>query len=143
MSERHISSVAIKRVLVAYWREYRALPLYSLGAFLLPTVGTILVFFVPPLIIAKIVNIMADGGTLSLTTMGGDIALYGSLWLLGEAFWRAGMHLLIRVEKAGKGNLGKLAFTALMRQDYGFYTDNFVGSLTKKHLRLQADLKTS
>ena len=134
MFRTDLSSAAVRSALRYYWREYTSLPLYSLGAFLLPTIGTVLVFFVPPLIIARLVNIIASGGSVSLSSIGGYIALYGGLWLLGEGFWRIGMHLLIRVEKSGKSRLSKMAFEMLMERDYDFYTNNFVGSLTKKAL---------
>jgi ATP-binding cassette, subfamily B, bacterial len=44
------------------------------------------------------------------------------------------MHLLIRVEEKGKRDLSQKAFVSLMERDYEFYSNNFVGSLTKKAL---------
>lgn len=132
MNDEPISREAVRQVLKAYGLQYRRYPFYSLGAFLLPAIGNIFVFFVPPLIIARLVNILAAGDTIPLTSVGPYIALFAGLWLFGEVLWRFGMYFLAKVEADGMNELGNIAFQHLVGRDYDFYTNNFVGSLTKK-----------
>lgn len=134
MEKRVITREAVCQVLRDYWREYKTYYWYVGVGFFLPAIGTILVFFVPPLIVAKLINIFIAQGEISINAAGSYILLFGGLWLLGEAFWRIGMHFLIKFETKGINSLSKIAFHRLMERDYDFYTDNFVGSLTKKGL---------
>lgn len=132
MNDEPISREAVREVLRAYARQYKQHPFYSLGAFLLPAIGNIFVFFIPPLIIAQLVNMLAAGDKISLTSVSPYIALFAGLWLFGEVLWRFGMYFLAKVEAAGMNELGNIAFQKLVGRDYDFYTNNFVGSLTKK-----------
>jgi hypothetical protein len=54
---------------------------------LLPAVGTVLVLFVPPLLVSKIINILAAGKEINIHTIGVYIVAIAVLWLLGEIFW--------------------------------------------------------
>src|SRR3989344_5241081 len=132
MTDEPISREAVRQVLREYALQYKRHPFYSLGAFLLPAIGNIFVFFVPPLIIARLVNILAAGDTISLTSVSPYIALFAGLWLFGEVLWRFGMYFLAKVEAEGMNEVGNIAFRHLVGRDYDFYTNNFVGSLTKK-----------
>jgi len=127
-----ITREAIRQVLRDYWQQYKTHPWFSAIAFLMPAIGTIFVFFVPPLILAKLVNIFIAEGFISLTSAAGFIALLGGLWLLGEIFWRIGLHFLNKLETEGISNLCRTAFNRLAARDYDFYANNFVGSLSKK-----------
>ena len=137
-----ISHQAIGQVFKDYGRQYKRYPFYSLGAFILPAVGNIFVFFVPPLIIAQLVDILAQEGTLTLRSAGTYITLFAGSWLFGEILWRLGMHLLIKLESAGMKTLGNDAFQRLTERDYDFYTNNFVGSLTKKSFAFSRNFET-
>ncbi len=134
MEERVISRQAVDHVLKEYWRQYKKHSVYTTVSFLLPAVGTILVAFVPPLVVAQLIDIFAAQGKVSLDVAVGYIALFGGLWLVGEILWRIGLHLLIKVEAEGMNSLGQTAFSLLLDRDYDFYSNNFVGSLTKKAL---------
>jgi ATP-binding cassette subfamily B protein len=132
MDKQIITREAVRQVLSDYWRQYKMHPWFSIIAFLMPAIGTIFVFFVPPLILAKLVNIFIAQGVISLTSVGGYIALLGGLWLLGEIFWRIGIHFLTKIEAEGMSSLCKTAFNRLVVRDYNFYANHFVGSLSKK-----------
>jgi ATP-binding cassette subfamily B protein len=134
MNNQVITRQAVRQVLSDYWRQYRMHPGYAIGAFCVPAIGSIFVFFVPPLIVGRLINIFITQGTVSLAAAGGYIALLGGLWLFGEVLWRIGLHLLIRLEEKGLNDLGRTAFRRLEQRDHDFYTNNFVGSLTKKAL---------
>lgn len=131
MHKKTITAAAVRAVLRDYWSQYKKYPWQTLIALLFPAFGTICIFFVPPLIVAKIINTFVSTHTISLSSTGWLIALFGFLWLCGEVFWRIGMHFLIRIETVGLGALGKKAFGKLAERDYVFYSNNFVGSLTK------------
>ena len=132
MEKKTISKRAVRQVLRDYGAEYKRHWGYALTSFVLPALGAILVSFVPPLFIARIVNMIARGDSVTLSTVGHLIALFALSWLLGEILWRIGIHFLIKLESEGGRHLGKKAFERLARRDYDFYANNFVGSLTKK-----------
>ena len=134
MEKRIISRRAVNHVLREYWRQYKNHPVYTSVGFLLPTIGTVLGAFVPPLIVARLINIFVAQGKVSLDVAIGYIALLGGLWFLGEVLWRIGLHFIIKLETSGMDNLGKTSFGLLLGRDYDFYSDNFVGSLVKKAL---------
>lgn len=129
-----IGRTAVRQVLRDYWQQYKTQPWKTCVAFLMPAIGTIFIFFIPPLIVGKLINIFAEENKISLASAGGYIALLGALWMFGEVLWRIGLHFLIAIETKGLDNLCKTAFRRLIGRDYDFYTDNFVGSLTKKAL---------
>ena len=134
MSSHVITSQAVRQVLSDYWCEYRKYPWRTAIAFFVPAIGTIFVSFVPPLIVAKLIDIFVSKGSISLAEVTGYIGLLGGLWMLGEIFWRIGMHFLIDIETKGLNDLSRAAFLILGKRDYDFFVDNFVGSLTKKAL---------
>ena len=134
MADQIITREAVRQVLRDYWLQYRTYLRWALPGFLLPAVGTIFVFFIPPLIVARVINVFVKQGTVSLGAVKNYIILFAVLWLLGELLWRIGMHYIIKLEAKGYSNLGRLSFRRVIARDYEFYTENFVGSLTKKGL---------
>ena len=117
MNKQIITRQAVNQVLSDYWRQYRSRPWLSIVAFFTPAIGSIFVFFVPPLIVAKIINIFIEQNEISLSTAGVYIALLGGSWLFGEILWRVGLHYLIKLEARGINNLCKTAFQRLMERD--------------------------
>ncbi|MFA6909453.1 MAG: ABC transporter ATP-binding protein [Patescibacteria group bacterium] len=134
MNSQIITREAVRQVLSDYWFQLKTYWKWALIGFLLPAVGTTLIFFIPPLIVARLINIFITQGAISFDSAKGYLVLFGSLWLLGELFWRVGMHFLFKLQARAYSNLGQLAFERLTSRDYSFYADNFVGSLTKKGL---------
>ena len=132
MKKEHMTKKAVRRVLREYWAQYTKYPVLALASFLLPGLGSIFVFLIPPLVISKIVNMIAAGTPISISSLGGSIALFGGLWLLGEFLWRTGMYTLTQLETKAMKNISNLTFGLLLERDYNFYANNFVGSLTKK-----------
>src|SRR6266516_2678302 len=125
MDTHVITSQAVRSVLRDYWNQYKRHPWRAAGAFLLPSIGTIFVFFVPPLMIARLINLFVEHNEISLAVAAPYIVLFGVLWLVGEAFWRVGMHNIIQLEFAGIKVLSKLTFSRLVERDYDFYVNNF------------------
>ena len=140
--EKEITPRAVRQVLHDYWQEYKRHPWHTVAGFLLPSVGSILVFFVPPIIVSKLINIFIRDHVISVAVGAKYIGLLALLWSLGEVFWRIGMHYVIKIEATGFKYLGRSAFKRLSERDYDFYTDNFVGSLTKKTLAFSRSFET-
>ncbi len=132
-NDKLITRQAVNNVLKAYWEQYKSYPLWTIITLLMPAIGTVCIFFVPPLIIGKIVDMFASNPTgTSLGDVGWLIAGFAGIWLLGEAFWRVGLNFMIKLEAVAMSNLHKMAFKELAARDYDFYSNNFVGTLTKK-----------
>ncbi len=132
MKKENISREAVRLALRCYWEQYKKYPGDTIIGFIMPVIGSILVFFVPPLIIAEIVNMFVAHETVSLDMVIRYIALFGALWILGEVFWRIGFHHIIRLEANGVHNLSIQAFQSLSHRDHSFFVDNFTGSLVKR-----------
>ncbi|MBU2101343.1 ABC transporter ATP-binding protein/permease [Patescibacteria group bacterium] len=142
MEKTFITREAVRQVLDVYWQQYRLRPAHTAIGLLSPAIGTILIFFIPPLIVAQLVNIFASQGEISLRIIGTYLTLFGGSWLIGEALWRIGIHYLIKLDTQGINNLSKIAFNRLVGQDYDFYTNNFVGTLTKRGLAFSRGFET-
>jgi len=123
---------AIQLAVRDYLGQYKKHPWLFLGGFVLPAIGNILVFFVPPLILAHILDTFTQTGSITLESAMPNIILMAALWFLGEACWRAGVYFLNRLIEVGSNDLGRNAFAKLQSRDYDFYANHFVGSLTKK-----------
>jgi ATP-binding cassette subfamily B protein len=101
-------------------------------AFLLPALGTILVFYVPALIVAKLLTKYQSQNHVDLNQALPYIGWFILLWALGEVCWRVGLHYVIRVETSGLRRLYMDAMDYLFQKDVAFFNDNFAGSLTKR-----------
>mgnify|MGYP001618441222 CR=1 FL=1 len=88
MEQKVITKPAVLQVLRDYFGEYKRMPLTSILAFLLPACGNIFVFFVPPLLVGKLVNLFASGKVVSSGEVGMNIGLFALSWIFGEVLWR-------------------------------------------------------
>ncbi|MFF5447790.1 ABC transporter ATP-binding protein [Streptomyces sp. NPDC012888] len=119
-----------------YGRELVRLRRLTVPAMLLPALGNIGIFYVAPLIVAKLVGrITGDGGT------GPDHAAalpyvlgFAGVLLLAETLWRIGLHCLNRLDARGIERLYVIGMDELFAKDAAFFHDNFAGSLTKRVL---------
>jgi len=136
-----ITAAAIRQAVSLYVAQYKKHKLAAVCGIVLPAIGTICIMYTPPLIVSKIVDLYVATGTVS-TQMYTYVAIFGGLWLVGEILWRVGMHFLIRIESVGMQDLAQHAFKKLAHRDYDFYTNNFVGSLTKKTSAFAARFET-
>ncbi|MBI4599904.1 ABC transporter ATP-binding protein [Candidatus Uhrbacteria bacterium] len=134
MGKEIITWQAVNQVLKDYGDRYKAYPIYAGIGFLLPALGNIGVFFIPPLVVARIIDILVARGSISTAELWVAFPLFGGIWLLGEGCWRVGLHFILKLEERGLNALQTLSFSRLVERDYAFYTNNFVGSLTKKAL---------
>ncbi len=129
---KSLNEQAIRLVLSHYWQQLKLDKRYALPGLLLPGICSILVFYVPPIIIAKILNFLGANPDFNIVQLMPYVAAFAGSWLLGEICWRIGEHYVIRAETQGNQRLSVNAMDYLFEKDLGFYNDNFAGSLTKK-----------
>jgi ATP-binding cassette subfamily B protein len=122
---------AFRLALRAYLRELARHRLLAVGALLLPAIGNISLFYLPPLVVAGLVTDLAAGAAASTTTA---VVLFMAAMLGGEALYRAGVHCLNRVDAYGIESLYVQGMDALLAKDASFFHENFAGSLTKRVL---------
>ncbi len=142
MAEKLITKKAVNQVISDYWVQLRSFPFQTLIALFSPGFGNIFVFYVPPLIIAKLIDIFNEKQQILLSDSLGYIFLFAGGWLIGEIFWRVGIHFIIKIETKGINNLSKKSFSLLAERDYDFYSNNFVGTLTKKAASYSRNFET-
>src|SRR5687767_9259861 len=127
-------SAALKLVARRYARQIRRRPALSIAALLMPGVGNMLVFFTPPLVVAKLLDRFDGGDRLSSAEPTPYVLTFAGLWLAGEIVWRIAAVLLARAEVRGLEALYIEAMDELLAKDLAFFHDNFAGSLTKRTL---------
>ncbi|MGW0029797.1 ABC transporter ATP-binding protein [Streptomyces sp. NPDC003314] len=119
-----------------YGRQLLRLRWLTAPAMLLPALGNIGIFYVAPLVVAKLVaQVAGDGADV------GDIGAhlpyvlgFAGVLLLGEGLWRVGLHCLNRLDARGIEDLYVVGMDELFAKDSSFFHDNFAGSLTKRVL---------
>jgi ATP-binding cassette subfamily B protein len=130
LEDRNVQAIKLaikyyRRQIVKDWR-------ITVPAMVLPGIGNILVFLVPPLIVARILTAFSHGIHPSFSTLVPYILSFAGIWLLGEALWRVAMLLLTAAEVKGMTSLYAQAMELLFARDQAFFNNNFAGSLTKK-----------
>ena len=125
---------AIRLVIRRYLRRVRARPGLALTSLILPGVGNIFVFYVPPLAIAHLLAMLAHNSQASVAELAMPVVLLAVGWLGGEAIWRLTALALQRLECHSIGELYIEAMDDLFAKDAGFFHNNFAGSLTKRVL---------
>ncbi len=120
--------LATRHYLKQMWRgKYLALP-----ALLLPAIGSVFIFYVPPLLVAKALVKFGHQAHPSLQTFVPFLLLFAGLWALGEMMWRVAIFFLNRFERQGIYELYVSGMDYLFAKDVSFFHDNFAGSITKK-----------
>ncbi len=127
-------TAALWLVVRRYYSQIRRHPSISIPALLLPGIGNILIFYAPPLIIARVLGEFAGGARPSLRGLMPYVLAFAGVWLAGEAIWRVVGFLLARAEVRGLEELYVEAMDELLAKDLSFFHDNYVGSLTKRAL---------
>ncbi|WP_406389916.1 ABC transporter ATP-binding protein [Streptomyces sp. NBC_00887] len=137
LTEKHEESPGKGSVLLAlryYGRELVRLRWLTAPAMLSPALGNIGINYIAPLIVAKLVGHIADGGGTAFTSMMPYVLGFAGVLLLAEAFWRIGLHFLNRLDARGIEHLYVIGMDELFAKDAAFFHENFAGSLTKRVL---------
>lgn len=126
---------SIRLVLKHYWEQVRLNPWLALLLVILPGIGNILIFYVPTLVIARLLSkINETSGTIAFETVLPFIALFAISWLAGEVIWRVGLQILAIFEAKSLRRITRSSLAFLIAKDQDFFGNNFTGSLTKKTL---------
>jgi ATP-binding cassette subfamily B protein len=125
---------ALWLVLRRYGRQVARRPVISVPALLLPGIGDVLVFYAPPLVVARVLGAVARDEALTIGMLAPYVLTFTALWLAGEVVWRVAEALIARAEIRGIESLYVEAMDELLAKDLAFFHDNFAGSLTKRTL---------
>ncbi|MFC6088023.1 ABC transporter ATP-binding protein [Saccharothrix lopnurensis] len=125
---------AVLLALRYYLRELVRQKKTATPALLLPALGNICHYYLPPLVVAALAGRIADGATVDVATALPYVLTFAGLALAGEALWRVGLHCLNRADGRGIEHLSVLGMEELLAKDAAFFHDNFAGSLTKRVL---------
>ncbi|MGW6393244.1 ABC transporter ATP-binding protein [Streptomyces sp. NPDC055103] len=117
-----------------YGRELARFKRLTVPAMLLPAMGNIGIFYIAPLIVAKLVGRIAGGTDGGIAPMLPYVLGFAGVLLLAEALWRVGLHCLNRLDAHGIEHLYVIGMDELFAKDAAFFHDNFAGSLTKRVL---------
>ncbi|MFD4029507.1 ABC transporter ATP-binding protein [Streptomyces sp. NPDC058637] len=137
LTEAHKESPGKGSVLLAlryYGRELTRQKWLTAPAMLSPALGNIGINYIAPLIVAKLVGHLADGGDTTLGSLMPYVLGFAGVLLLAEAFWRIGLHFLNRLDARGIEHLYVVGMDELFAKDATFFHENFAGSLTKRVL---------
>ncbi len=127
-------TAALWLVVQRYCAQIRRRAAISITALVLPGLGNILIFYAPPLIIARVLGEFASNSKPSLRELMPYVLAFGGVWLAGEAIWRVVGFLIARAEVRGLEELYIEAMDELLAKDLSFFQDNYAGSLTKRAL---------
>lgn len=94
-------------------------------------IGTILIFYIPPLIIARLI---AADTPINLENGWIYLVLFGASWLGGELLWRLAFYIMAKFESNVLKQLYDSALRELIHKDMSFFNDRFAGSITKNVL---------
>lgn len=125
------NTVAIRKTLRLYLHLITKGWRYTIPVTLAVAIGSTLIFYIPPLIIASLIN---SSRTITLENSWQLLLLFGVSWLIGEALWRIAMYLMIRFESGVIERLYKDSLNVLLQKELSFYANHFTGTITKNLL---------
>ncbi len=125
---------ALRQVLRRYYGQIRARPALAIPALVLPGIGDVLIFYAPPLVVARLLGAFARDEALSAAELAPYVLALAGCWLTGEAVWRVAAFLIARTEIRGMEALYVEAMQELLAKDLQFFHSNYAGSLTKRAL---------
>jgi ATP-binding cassette subfamily B protein len=125
---------ALRLVLQRYGRQIRRRPAIATPALILPGVADALIFYAPPLVVAKVLGAFARDEQPTAGELMPYILAFAGVWLAGEVAWRLAILLMTRMEIRGMESLYIEAMDELLAKDLVFFHNNFAGSLTKRAL---------
>src|SRR5215468_9561408 len=126
---------AVLLALRYYGRQMARLWRFTVPGMLLPALGNTCIYYVAPLIVAKLVGRFAGHGLTGIGAAMPYVLGFAGVLLFAEIVWRIGLHGVIRLEGHGIENLYVIGMDELLAKDSAFFHENFAGSLTKRVLR--------
>lgn len=121
-----------------YGRELARLRRLTVPGMLLPALGNIGIYYIAPLVVAKLVGRIAGDTGATVGSALPYVLGFAGVLLLAEAVWRVGLHCQNRLDALGIEHLYVIGMDELFAKDAAFFHDNFAGSLTKRVLSFAA-----
>ena len=136
-----------KETLKLFWQHAKRYPGYIIGL-AISTPATVLVHqFVPPLIVASILERLASGDYIPgdwWGSFGNDLLLYAALVIAGAVIgWRVVIWFIWQIEIRVQRDLYARIFSHLMTLDSNFHANNFGGSLVSQTNKLTSAYTTA
>jgi ATP-binding cassette, subfamily B, bacterial len=125
---------SLRLVLRRYAAQIAKRPGLAIPALILPGLGEVLIFYLPPLIVAQLLRAFARDEPLSAAALTPYVLAFAGTWLAGEVLLRVAVLFIARTEVRGMEALYIEAMDELLAKDLSFFQNNFAGSLTKRAL---------
>lgn len=142
MNKRQLRSenqTKARTVLGYYWRVIRNYPRYAIGAASTIPIAIIVNSFIPPLIIAGVIQKLSAHHFTKATMwhdFGPAIALYAVVVLAGIIAWRFVDYFMWRLEINAQQQIAEETFDRLLRRSADFHANHFGGSLVSQSNKL-------
>ncbi|MYW66821.1 ATP-binding cassette domain-containing protein [Streptomyces sp. SID8379] len=117
-----------------YGRELTRARRVAAPALLLPALANTCLNYLAPLVVAKLIGHLADGGDRTLDALLPYVLGFAGVLLAAEVLWRVAFHCINRLEGRAIESLYVIGMDELYAKDATFFHDNFAGSLTKRVL---------
>lgn len=125
-----------KKTLSLYWHHAWTYKKYVLGLLCMLPVSILIFRFLPPLIVANILDRISAGDFTPgevWDSFGTQILLYASLTMLGGIFlWRLAIYILWKLEMRVTRDIHQRIFAHLLHQSSDFHDNRFGGSLVSQ-----------
>lgn len=124
-----------KQTLKIFWQHLRKYPVFVIGMFIATFLTTLVNNFIPPLILANVLNKLSSGQFVSgqvWESFGSQLVLYTLLMLFGQAFWRLIDAFNWRLEANVTRDIAQRIYRHLLEQSANFHANTFGGSLVSQ-----------
>jgi ATP-binding cassette subfamily B protein len=121
------TKLALRRYFGEIWRNRKT----AIPGLLLPGIGSIFVFYLPPLVVASMLHRFGNTKPELHDTIP-YLVTFAVVWLAGELMYRVAFLCLEFTDSRAIRNLYVSSMNELLAKDLSFFHDNFAGSLTKK-----------
>src|ERR1700760_774693 len=129
-----------KKVIAIFWHHAWKYPKYVIGICILIPINVLVQNYLPPLIIASILNKLSKGDYQPghvWASFGSELVLYTLLVFTGSlVFWRSTDRLVWKLEGGVQKDLARRVFNHLLMQSANFHANSFGGSLVSKTNKL-------
>lgn len=117
----------IHRTAILYFGLMKKYWYYSAPAILASAIGTVLIFYVPPIIVGELIK--TPSATIASSWQ--YLLWFAGSWMAGEILWRVAIFYNIKLSIVGVKQLYQTAFDDLIRKDIHFFHNRFAGTITK------------
>lgn len=121
-----------RATLTIYWQHARKYPKYLFGAMITSPLNILLGQFLPPILLANIIQRLATGDYTKgdmLGSFGSQLAIYLTLSLVSVLGWRAVDWFNWRLEMLVSRDIAQRIYSHLLSMSANFHANNFGGSL--------------